>query len=100
MRSGPAQARRSIGPVGRADKSIALADRVAGSGGLPYRVKILKPVLDIVGYSGGCLKCAAMQAGGERRTKNHHNSEACRSRVEQGMMSNESIKQSAVGGEH
>ena len=63
---------------------------------LPYRVKISKPVLDIVGYSRGCSKCAAMQAGDKRRTKNHHHSEACRSRVEQAMMSNESMKKAVV----
>ena len=64
---------------------------------LLYRVKISTPLLDVVGYSRGCSKCAAMQAGDKRRTKNHHHSEACRSRVEQAMMSNESMKQWVVG---
>ena len=58
----------------------------------PYRVKLTKVILEQVGYTPSCSKCAALKAGDKARTKSHTHTEACRTRVEAEMKKHEPLR--------
>ena len=66
------------------------------SGRVPYRVHINKAVLEKVGYSPGCCKCAAMRRGDKAKTKSGHHTDECRGRVEKEMLNHESLRKQEV----
>ena len=65
----------------------------------PYRVKCTKAILEKVGYTPRCKKCAAMRANDKAKTNNLHHTDECRTRVEAEMEKDPTMKKAVQSAE-
>lgn len=63
----------------------------------PYRVHLTKAILEKVGYSARCKKCAAMKKNGKVKTQNLMHSDECRARVEAEMEKGPAMRRAVQG---